>query len=658
MIRYLGVWLIIGVAVGKVPGAEPKAPDYDGKPLSQWLKILGDKDHPRRTEAVVAMQHFGPAARAAVPFLIDMVKEQTQGSNRPLAIWALSRIGPDAKAAVPVLVPLLQEREPGTDVCFALLHIGAAEADERLAVRILLMRDSKCGGSVLLQQSWVYARELLEQRGGRLTLHLASMLSDQNAETRVRAAQGLTLIGPKAEAAVPALRSTLAHDDKHLRCLAAVALAKIDARENARSVDFVLKAPSTKFSPAHYLATLGPDAVPHLVPRLADEQAPTRATVTEALSLIGEAALPGVVQGLSNESAAVRAAAAQYLGRYTQNFKDPSHLIALRGALQDGERAVRLCAAESLVRSPAETEAVFPVLTAVLADGAPEQRQRSAAALEMLGARGKAAAPHLRRALDDATPAVRLQAALALAAVDPTTADPAVPTLTAAVQAQGPSAAPAAAALGRIGPAARPAVPTLRDALKSKDAKCCVAAARAVVALAPDTMEEAVAALAGLLQQDYLSRQRALRALADIGAPAKALVPVLEPALLTEDKELDLDVAAALVRADPSRAKKVVELLGMRSAWNEAPAENLAEIGKLVPAEMVPALAARVKDASIEVSQRRQALHALAQMGSVAKAAVPELIEVARGMQPTLKRAATQALLKIDPAAAAKAGIQ
>ena len=71
---------------------------------------------------------------------------------------------------------------------------------------------------------------------------------------------------------------------------------------------------------------------------------------------------------------------------------------------------------------------------------------------------------------------------------------------------------------------------------------------------------------------------------------------------------------------------------------------------------VVPALASALKDPDTYV--RRDAARALGHFGESAVEAVPALLGAVRDKEPSVRKAATAALKKIDPAAAARAGIR
>ena len=87
-----------------------KEPEYDGRPLSSWIVDLKTAAAPySRNAAAYAISGMGPAARAAVPALIEALDDPAATVRFPVCV-ALREIGPDAKDAVPALTRVLDDR--------------------------------------------------------------------------------------------------------------------------------------------------------------------------------------------------------------------------------------------------------------------------------------------------------------------------------------------------------------------------------------------------------------------------------------------------------------------------------------------------------------------------------------------------------------------
>src|SRR5438046_2620976 len=77
---------------------------FCGKPVGRWIEVLRDKTSRERPRAARALSYFGPAAKGAVPDLIEALRDDPDGRLGVGAVEALGRIGPDAGPAVPLLI--------------------------------------------------------------------------------------------------------------------------------------------------------------------------------------------------------------------------------------------------------------------------------------------------------------------------------------------------------------------------------------------------------------------------------------------------------------------------------------------------------------------------------------------------------------------------
>lgn len=170
---------------------------------------------------------------------------------------------------------------------------------------------------------------------------------------RVGAAKELAELGPKAKAAIPALCEALQYKDGWVRGKCAEALAY-----------------------------MGPDAAAAVGPltgMLTDRSWDARVKAATALGWIGSAAKPSAA-GLATMLAAdkdadARSAAAWALGRV--GAEPSAALPALKAALADGSKFVRVYAADSLLRiepTGPSADAAREVLAALAGDADPQVR--------------------------------------------------------------------------------------------------------------------------------------------------------------------------------------------------------------------------------------------------------------------------------------------
>ncbi|MBP9201191.1 MAG: HEAT repeat domain-containing protein [Gemmatimonadales bacterium] len=90
-------------------GRGPKEPTFQDRGLSAWVDDLKGLAPYTRNQAAYAIGGMGPAARSAVPALIEALKDPEATVRFPVCI-ALGEIGPDAIAAVPALREALDDR--------------------------------------------------------------------------------------------------------------------------------------------------------------------------------------------------------------------------------------------------------------------------------------------------------------------------------------------------------------------------------------------------------------------------------------------------------------------------------------------------------------------------------------------------------------------
>jgi HEAT repeat protein len=384
----------------------------------------------------------GRLSAGSVPALIRLLKDP-DGALHGFAALALGNQGEAAAPAIPALIE-------------ALADPAAGRLDDGTLVAYLLTMP---------------AAEALARIGPQAVPALLEAL--KAPRTRGQALVALERMGPRARAALPALRDLLGSDDKRLRAGAASALLHIDDAPEA---------------PLRVLTAL-----------LADPDRDTRRTAVDALArraggswerpatrtlaLPREAVKP-LLELLTDQD--LRGPAGRVLGRMGDARKDA--LPELIARLENGDSAARSIlfalgpdaapAVPALIRSvdpkapdvsltytilgqigPAARDAV-PVLLAAVRDPHNRGRGEALVALARIGAGGEEVVATLRKVLED-------------------------------TESAGPGGAErrslAADALGALGPAARPALPALEKALVDEDALVRVSATGALARVADGT---------------------------------------------------------------------------------------------------------------------------------------------------------------------------
>src|SRR5437660_4557450 len=126
---------------------------YKGKGVSIWVSdLLGASDFKMQRNALKAFEAMGPAAKGAVPKVVEALLKRPAGIpgglaeryNRSFARSALARIG---EPAVPCLVEALktQQKKSGGGLRWVIITLGAIGPKAKAAVPDLLqvLRSSK-----------------------------------------------------------------------------------------------------------------------------------------------------------------------------------------------------------------------------------------------------------------------------------------------------------------------------------------------------------------------------------------------------------------------------------------------------------------------------------------------------------------------------------
>jgi HEAT repeat protein len=163
----------LSIAIVFVLSIQTDAPrTFGGRTLDAWLTALHSKSSRERRAAVVAVTCFGPEAKAAVPDLIEILRNDRDGRE---VVQALERIGPDAAPAVPLLIERFVKS--GHE---HLTGMGAFQHDPSV-------------------------RDALVRIGAPAMPALLEIFNGPNVGMRTCAAEALGRIGPAAGAAVPSL---------------------------------------------------------------------------------------------------------------------------------------------------------------------------------------------------------------------------------------------------------------------------------------------------------------------------------------------------------------------------------------------------------------------------------------------------------------------
>lgn len=603
--------------------SKSKAIDRDNdekKPLAVWIKQLKEGDLPARRQAVRALGRLGPQAEDAVPALIDSLKDNDHigvgtsskgafedsyayNSMREAAVWALLRMGPKAEDA--------------------LLHSGVPL--------------------------------------------LVAGLTDSDPGVRDHSARALGAIGPKAKAAVPALKDCLRDKNASVRRAASFALESFGAEavpallEGLKSRNVTMRRevagvlrwgrvkipvasliealrdedPRVRYCCVCALGYLGPeakDAVPELIKKLNDmkmirgsEEKSSEDVVVETLARIGAEAVPALTGALRDKDDVVRAKAARTLGEIGLPAKPA--VPTLMTALHDQSVMVSLESACALVRVGEGPREPIKVLTELLKHQTAEIRWNAADGLRRIGKKGASAVPALIRSLKDEDVQVRRQAARALE---------------------------------KMGDQAKEAVPALTSLLKDGDLGVRYDAARVLEKIGPD--ESAVPALMESFrrEQGRIYPNPSGEALKKLGPRAKAAVPELIEMLKMSKNYDAVDFIEVLQAIGPEAKESVPVLIAFLSPPPEKPSTKskpvgprvqsaaIRALGKIGPASApaVPKLTSLLQEeAATEL--RAEIARTMGEIGPAAKSAAPQLRQAKKSDEAEERVWAAAALIQL-----------
>jgi len=322
--------------------------------VPRLIPMLKDKDLSRRSHAAWAIGAIGPAARDAVPALVEVLytDEKLEFGKRDFVLfgftaWALGRIGPDAAAAAEPLGKLLAGRGAWRRKQYRATE-QAAWALTRLGVHA---RPAMGGLARTTANGSIYAAEALANIGADAVGHLTGILGGKGTGA---AAHGLSLLGPKAKSAIPKLLDIVTTGQPTAKRAAALALVRIDPAATGVAQTLAKVLADDDFNARHGIAQalqeIGPAgkvAIPALEKALADEKKEIRRAAALALGGIGKAGIPALQKAVTHADRLVRKYAARALGNMGKNAGNAG-VQALIKALSDNDADVRREAAWSL----------------------------------------------------------------------------------------------------------------------------------------------------------------------------------------------------------------------------------------------------------------------------------------------------------------------
>ncbi len=501
----IGLLFLFAISGQQALADEPLT--FQGKTVTAGSRNWRAKTGKDRRAAVIVLGYFGPAARAAVPDLIEIARQgpiQDEGGEaglHGLEFWALRNGN-------------LQLRD---DAVEALVQIGVGT---EVTVPRLIERFIEEGCDRLTEQGTIFfnpdVRDSLVQIGGPAVPALIGVLTGPNAKMRVCAAEALGMIGPAARAAVPALIRALAvdrpaSDPPELRGHAAKALGAIGA--DARGVVPLLNGLLDRI----WEKDEGDDI--NLLDRL-----------IEAFDKLGAPPIERLLKNFLKDGGDT-----YYLERLGPRAKPA--VPGLRSALKDSRAQVRIYAAVALARIDPSVGDAIPVLINALDHPLDNiDYDGVLSALGRLGPTAKAAIPALKRLLGEREDVFSRPGILET--------------------------------LVQVDPSGGESIPALISALRDEDSYVVQAAIDSLGLLGPRA-KSAAPPLAALILRNFVDPEpreydenRAIKTLRRIDADGQFAIPTLIAALRHRDKEPENQEQAALDLDDVDPAETAALLLG------------------------------------------------------------------------------------------------
>ncbi|AMV40706.1 HEAT repeat domain-containing protein [Planctomyces sp. SH-PL62] len=580
---------------------------------------LKSEDVEARRAAASAIRSADREARiAALPALIDRLRDEKDGQVRLAVFDAVTSLGPAAAPAVEALAHTLRTNYGGQ---------GREEShqDYRAALALAAI-------------------------GEPSVETLRSLLKERKESVRAEVVMALGRVGPPAATAVSDLIPLLADPSDRIRSEAIPALGSI-----------------------------GPAAVDPLISACSDENPKIQAGAVEALGFVVTPAPRAVRVALDrarDDAPEVRAAAIRSLTRMGETVAEVDASAAFLDGLRHDDETVRLAAVDAFTERPALLAKAADELEALLtAPGDGPARH----AASLLGRLGIDAAPRLLRALADdrgriepiadtlahigrpaatlleeaaasPSPRVRRGAVLALGSLRPL-APGAVEALAKGLRdADAGVSAASLAALGGLGPRAAPALPEVRSLLRGESAELRAQAVEVLAQAAPRDAKLVDDFLAALDDPDARVRRPALERLRGLGTLGRRAIPAAIAKLSDPDADVRAAAADLLAGHGPSAVEAVPALTALLSdpspRFQIIAAETLDKLGRASqPAfEGVVALLD-----SPDPKVREAAALTLGGLGLDAESVRPRLARALRDESPAVRKAALRSVQRFGP---------
>jgi HEAT repeat protein len=399
---------------GAVLAAQPpKEPTYDGKVLSEWVKLLASKDEAEQQKAVTALRALGGQSDAVAEKLLAAATDP----NNPRANLILQTVVELGPAAVPAATRGLWSEDKFARL-LCLRTLGAIGPDGLSAApsvaRLLADPDENIRSASAVALGMMNAHHAVPA--------LAKALDERDPHTRLTIAAALARLGAESKVVIPAVTELLKHADPVVRSRAVGILGYLGPEAAAAVPALVAQLSAPDADMLQLLRTfesIGPgakDAAAAIKKRLADDKEKAGAYRAEAAAALWVIARdPEAVKLLRQELADTGrpTAVVSVLWRIDSG---PETVAALAELLKSARPELAIPAAGAL---GSKAKDAVPLLGKMLAHKDPNVRARAVVALNRLGPAAKEAAEALRGAAKDESPLIAFWANVALCRLDP-----------------------------------------------------------------------------------------------------------------------------------------------------------------------------------------------------------------------------------------------
>lgn len=376
--------LLLSAGTVRAQAAQPNPKDR----LAELLNTIDAADDAKRWQAVMQLADLGPAARPALPRLIELL----HGQNEDLRLAACLALGRMGKDAVPSLIKLLDTKDARIRyyACWALGANGSAAKD---AVPALLLQIRRPHDSDVFRRAAI-ALGQIGHDPDRVVPALLETLKEIADHRESGVLDGVASFGPLA---VPHLVKPLERSDHSQSMYASMIAGRIGApaRDLLPQLEKLLALTQAGEEALQAMTAIGPAAAPFLKKHLNRGTVEWRLRVVDSLAQVG--AWEDVVDAVDAEAVDLRRRAVHHLD--ASGGSQPAVLAGLIHALKNRDPGVAVAAHIALGRRGAEARKAIPALVEAMFGANPMEHARS---LETLRALQHDALPEIRAQMKSA----------------------------------------------------------------------------------------------------------------------------------------------------------------------------------------------------------------------------------------------------------------